>query len=75
MKKSFQAYIEYDLEYGGYVVDIPSLPGCMSQGKTKREAIKNIKEAVGGYMAVLEKKSERTFPVGDLGFTRIQVAI
>lgn len=51
IKKSFQAYIEYDLEYGGYVVDVPSLPGCMSQGKTRLEAIKNIKEAVGGYIA------------------------
>jgi predicted RNase H-like HicB family nuclease len=47
MKKTFQAYVEYDLDYKGYVVDVPSLPGCMSQGKTKREAIHNIRDAIG----------------------------
>jgi predicted RNase H-like HicB family nuclease len=31
---------------GGYTVYAPSLPGCVSQGETKEEAIKNIKEAI-----------------------------
>lgn len=75
MKKTFQVYMEFDVEYGGYVVDVPSLPGCMSQGKTKEEAIDNIKEAIGGYLAVLKSKKERTFPVGDLGVMRVQVAV
>jgi len=33
-------------EEGGYTVYIPSLPGCVSQGETKEEALKNIKEAM-----------------------------
>jgi len=33
-------------EEGGYTVYIPSLPGCISQGETKEEALKNIKEAI-----------------------------
>lgn len=33
-------------EDGYFVVECPSIPGCVSQGKTKEEAVKNIKEAV-----------------------------
>lgn len=35
---------------GGYTVYVPSLPGCISQGETKQEALKNIKEAVELYL-------------------------
>jgi len=41
----FKIILEED-EDGGYVVTVPSLPGCVSQGDTKEEAIKNIKEAI-----------------------------
>jgi predicted RNase H-like HicB family nuclease len=37
-----------------WVAECPSLPGCISQGKTKEEAILNIKEAIRGYVAALE---------------------
>jgi predicted RNase H-like HicB family nuclease len=33
-------------EEGGYWVEVPSLPGCFSQGETKEEALENIKEAI-----------------------------
>ena len=33
-----------DLEDGGYVVEVPSLPGCYSQGETVEEALENIKD-------------------------------
>ncbi len=48
--------LQYDFEYRGFVADCPSLPGCMSQGKTKTEAIKNIREAIQGYIKVLRAK-------------------
>ena len=35
-----------DVENGGYVVEVPSLPGCYSQGETQEEAIANIREAI-----------------------------
>jgi predicted RNase H-like HicB family nuclease len=35
-----------DLESGGYVVEVPTLPGCYSQGATQEEAIANIREAI-----------------------------
>jgi predicted RNase H-like HicB family nuclease len=37
-------------EDGGYTVIVPSLPGCISEGDTKEEAIKNIKEAIALYL-------------------------
>lgn len=38
---------------GGYVATVPALPGCVSQGRTKRDAIKNIKEAIEVYIEAL----------------------
>lgn len=35
---------------GGFTVYVPSLPGCVSQGETKEEAIENIKEAIELYL-------------------------
>ena len=37
-------------EEGGYKVYVPSLKGCVSQGETKEEALKNIKEAIELYL-------------------------
>ena len=47
----------YDDQYGGYVADVPELPGCMSQGKTVEEALKNVKEAIALYTAPDSPKS------------------
>lgn len=38
-----------------WVAECPSLPGCITQGRTKEEAISNIKEAIRGYIAVFEE--------------------
>lgn len=43
-----------DLEDGGYVVEVPSLPGCYSQGETVEEALENIKDAIQGYIEILK---------------------
>ena len=48
-------HIEQD-EAGYFVAEIPALPGCLSQGKTKEEAIKNIREAIQGWLEVMESK-------------------
>ena len=45
----------YQDEEGYWISECPSLPGCLSQGKTKEEAIANIKEAIAGYIAALEE--------------------
>lgn len=46
--------ILYRGEDGYWVVECPSLPGCISQGKTKEEAVKNIREAIDGYVLALQ---------------------
>lgn len=75
MSKKFPVYLEYDIEYGGFVADCPTLPGCMSQGKTKKEALENIKEAIRGYLKVLKKHSKTTIPTSSLGFEEVIVTI
>jgi predicted RNase H-like HicB family nuclease len=47
--------IEKD-EAGYYVAEVPALPGCFSQGKTYEQAIENIKEAIEGWIEVMESK-------------------
>ena len=47
--------IEQD-ENGYYVAEVPALPGCLSQGKTPEEAVSNIKEAIEGWLEVMESK-------------------
>ena len=48
--------IIYPGEDGYWVAECPSLPPCISQGKTKEEAIANIKEAIQLYIEVLEQE-------------------
>jgi predicted RNase H-like HicB family nuclease len=42
-------------ESGYWVAECPSLPGCVSQGKTREEAIQNIREAIEGYILALRE--------------------
>ena len=39
-----------DLEDGGYIVEVPSLPGCRSEGDTYEEALINIRDAIDLYI-------------------------
>ncbi|CAD6491241.1 MAG: HicB_like antitoxin of bacterial toxin-antitoxinsystem [Candidatus Argoarchaeum ethanivorans] len=45
-------------EDGWYVVECPSIPGCVSQGKNFEEALENIKDAIQGCLTVLNEKIE-----------------
>ena len=45
---------------GGYTVSVPSLPGCVSEGQTKAEALRNIKEAVQLYLEPVEDELVRS---------------
>ncbi|HRX17236.1 MAG TPA: type II toxin-antitoxin system HicB family antitoxin [Spirochaetota bacterium] len=47
--------IIYPGEDGYFVAECPSLPGCITQGKTKEETIENIKEAIEGYILTLQE--------------------
>lgn len=56
--KEFDVILEKD-DDGGYVVDVPALPGCHTQGETKEEALDNAKEAIELYLEVLEEKKQK----------------
>lgn len=59
----------YPGEDGYFVVEVPSLPGCISQGKTREEALANIEEAIALYVEVLQDRGE---PVPD---DRVEVVL
>lgn len=48
----------YPGEDGYVVVEVPSLPGCVSQGKTREAALANIGEAIALYIEVLHDRGE-----------------
>lgn len=48
----------YPDEAGFWVAEVPSLPGCLSQGDTRDEALENIKDAIEGYIAVLVENGD-----------------
>ena len=64
--------IVYSGEDGYFVAECPSLPGCISQGETREDAIANIKEAIAGYIAALK---EDNLPVPDENFDAMVVAV
>ena len=55
-----------------WVAECPSLPGCISRGRTKEETITNIREAIQGYIEALE---EDHIPVPEERFDAILVAV
>ena len=56
---SYLIKLTYDKTYKGYVADVANLYGCMSQGKTKEEALKNVKKAIKAYMEAMEKDENK----------------
>jgi predicted RNase H-like HicB family nuclease len=53
----YRVLIEPD-EDGVFVAEAPTLPGCISQGRTRAEALENIKEAIALYLESLEAHGE-----------------
>lgn len=52
-KLDYLIKLTYDKDYQGYVADVVNLYGCMSQGKTKKEALANVKKAIQAYMQTI----------------------
>jgi predicted RNase H-like HicB family nuclease len=61
MTLRFRVLIEQD-EDGVFLAECPNLPGCLSQGKTREEALANIRDAIEGYLASLAKHGEAIPP-------------
>ncbi len=62
----------YRGEDGYWIAECPSLPGCISQGQTREEAIENIREAIALYIEALE---EDNLPVPPETFDAMLVAV
>ena len=66
--------ITFEQDEDGYiVVSCPALPGCHSQGRTKEEAITNIREAIQGYIASMRKHGESIPSI--TGVEEVEVAV
>ena len=53
-EREFEVVLEPQPE-GGFVVSVPDLPGCWTQGETRDEAIANAREAIAAYLETLEE--------------------
>jgi predicted RNase H-like HicB family nuclease len=72
MQNELRQAVVYPGEDGFWVAECPSLPGCISQGTTRSEAIVNIREAIAAYVLVLEDDG---LPVPEEHFDVLVVAV
>jgi len=61
-------------EEGGYTVYVPSLPGCISEGDAYEEALKNIKEAIKGWIEVSKQFGDE-IPPSDVIIDTVEVSV
>jgi len=57
----YRVVMEQD-EDGMYVAEVPALPGCISQGRSRAEAVENIREAIAAYLESLKAHNEPVPP-------------
>ena len=56
--KRYEVFLE-EAEEGGYVVTCPALPGCVSEGDSREQALANIRDAIEGYLTTLRRHGQR----------------
>jgi predicted RNase H-like HicB family nuclease len=60
-RMKYRVWVEQD-EDGTFVAEVPSLPGCISQGQSRQEALQNIREAITLYIESLEAHGDPVPP-------------
>jgi antitoxin HicB len=60
-------------EDGGFVVSVPALPGCITQGETRHEALINIREAIAAYVEDCRREGDPVPTETDKEFVSIEV--
>jgi predicted RNase H-like HicB family nuclease len=68
----FRVLIDRD-EDGVFVAQVPSLPGCVSQGETRKEAVSNAEEAIAAYVESLNERGEAIPPSIDEELVEVAV--
>ena len=61
-------------EEGGYWVEVPALPGCVSQGETEPEALARIREAIESHLEALQEDGQQIPSEGALVIRKVEVA-
>jgi predicted RNase H-like HicB family nuclease len=57
-----QVVLYPDVEDGGWVAEVPSLPGCVSDGDTKEDALRNVRDAIESWISVAEENGTEVPP-------------
>ncbi len=70
----FKVRLEKD-EDGWYIATVPALPGCISQGKTEKEALNNIKEAIELHISMLAEDGIPITPPAGIKEIMVSVAV
>jgi len=68
--KRYEVFLE-EAEEGGYIVTCPALPGCVSEGDTREEALVNIKDAIEAYLVTLKR---HCLPIPRVDIVTVEVA-
>lgn len=70
MQRRFKVILTWDNETQVYVVTVPALPGCVTQGKDREEALERAQEAITGHIEALKLIGEPV-PQGDVEFAEV----
>ena len=68
----YRILVEQDGEHM-FVAECPALPGCVSQGKSRKEAVENIQDAIRGYLESLRKHNELIPPSIEEEFVEVNI--
>lgn len=74
MQRRFKVILDWDDDAQVYIVTVPSLPGCVTKGRDRDEALECIQAAITGYIESL-KLSGKPVPQGDVEFAEVQVSV
>ncbi|GAB6173237.1 hypothetical protein JCM15765_27150 [Paradesulfitobacterium aromaticivorans] len=72
MLRRFKVILEQNAS-GGFTVTVPALPGCVTQGRNREEALEHVQEAIGGFLEALQIEG-LPIPEGDLDIAEVQVS-
>ncbi len=73
LKRIFSVVLTPDPDDGGYVVTVPGLPGCVTEGDTFEEAVSNARDAIALYLQYMKDKGETVEDVPPSTLTTIEV--
>ncbi|HUW64964.1 MAG TPA: type II toxin-antitoxin system HicB family antitoxin [Spirochaetia bacterium] len=74
MQRTYKVILTWDDEGNVFVVSVPALPGCFTQGHTREEALERAQEAIEGHVEALRLIGQPV-PPGDVEFAEVRVNV